>query len=81
MPLEIKGKTFYTMGEVAEVAGVARQTVWRWGKAGKIPGGRRYRGRELLFTLDEMEEIYDYAHRLEPAHTESDFEDQLKLFT
>jgi len=81
MPLEIKGKTFYTMGEVAEVADVVRQTVWRWGKDGKIPGGRRYRGRELLFTLDEMEAIYDYAHRLEPARAESDFEDQLKLFT
>lgn len=81
MPLDIKGKTFYTMGEVAEVADVARQTVWRWGKAGKIPSGRRYRGRELLFTLEEMEEIYGYAHRLEPARPESDFEDQLKLFT
>ena len=81
MPLDLRGKTFYTMGEVADVAGVARQTVWRWGKAGKIPEGRRYRGRELLFTLDEMEAIYDYAHRLEPVQPSSDFEDQLKLFT
>jgi len=81
MPLDLKGKTFYTMSEVAEVADVARQTVWRWRKAGKIPAGRRYRGRELLFTLGEMEDIYDYAHRLEPADPPPDFEDQLRLFT
>lgn len=81
MPLDLKGKTFYTMSEVAEVADVARQTVWRWRKAGKVPEGRRYRGRELLFTLDEMERVYEYAHRLEPVDPPSDFEDQLRLFT
>jgi predicted DNA-binding transcriptional regulator AlpA len=81
MPVEIKGKTFYTMGEVAEVAGVVRQTIWRWKNAGKIPSGRRYRGRELLFTQSEMEKIYEYAHRLEPGDASPDFEDQMTLFT
>lgn len=80
MPVELKGKTFYTLGDVAEVVDVARQTIWRWKKDGKVPAGRRYRGRELLFTQDEMEEIYAYAHRLEPGDPSSEFADQLKLF-
>lgn len=80
MPVEIGGKRFFTMGEVVDVAGVARQTVWRWKKAGKIPAGRRYRGREVLYTLDEMEGIYAYAHRIEPDDDRSEFQNQLSLF-
>jgi len=75
MPLDLEGKRFYTMGEVAEMAGVARQTVWRWKESGKVPSGVRYRGRELLFTLDEVETICDYAHRLEPAQPSSDLDE------
>ena len=80
MPVEIGGNRFFTMGEVAEVAEVARQTVWRWKKAGKIPAGRRYRGREVLYTLEEMEGIYHYAHRIEPEGDGAAFRNQLSLF-
>ena len=81
MPVQIKGIRLYTMSEVAQVAEVTRQTVWRWKRDGKIPAGRRYRGRELLFTQEEMEDIYAYAHRLELEGSSSGFEDQLKLFS
>lgn len=66
MPIDLNGRSFYMMSEVAEEAGVTRQTIWRWKRDEKIPQGRRYRGRELLFTSDEVEEICDYAHRIEP---------------
>ena len=81
MPVNIHGVRLYTMAEVAQVADVTRQTVWRWKRDGKIPPGRRYRGRELLFTQEEMEEVYAYAHRLEFEGSDSDFQDQLKLFS
>ena len=65
MPLLLRGVEFYTTEEIAEVAGVSRVTVWRWRKADLIPQGRRYRGRERLYTLAEAEAIYQHAHRLE----------------
>lgn len=74
MPIELNDATFYTLNEVAQMAEVTRQTIWRWRKNGKVPPGRRYRGRELLFTRDEIEEIYNYAHRLESADPCSDAE-------
>ena len=63
--LLLRGVEFYTTEEIAEVAGVSRVTVWRWRKAGLIPQGLRYRGRERLYTLGEAEAIYQHAHRLE----------------
>jgi predicted DNA-binding transcriptional regulator AlpA len=71
---------FYSVTEVAEVADVTRQTIWRWRKDNKIPEGRKYRGRNVVFTQDELEEIYAYAHRLEPSGETDDFTDQLNLF-
>ena len=65
MPLLIRGAEFYTTEEIAEIAGVSRVTVWRWRKANLIPQGRRYRGKERLYTLAEAEAIYQHAHRLE----------------
>lgn len=81
MPVEVSGKRFFTVTDVTDLVGVTRQTIWRWRKAGKIPDGRRYRGREVLFTQEEVEDIYAHAHRLEPSDSGADFEDQLKLFS
>jgi predicted DNA-binding transcriptional regulator AlpA len=80
MPIKVSGKRFFNVTDVTEIVEVSRQSIWRWHKAGKIPDGRRYRGRDLLFTREEVEEIYEYAHRLEPAGSTEEFENQLKLF-
>jgi len=37
----------------------------RWRQQGKIPAGHRYRDRNLLYTLDEVEEIRQFANRVE----------------
>ena len=50
MPLEIDGVTYYTAADIHRNVGVARQTLWRWRKTRKIPQGRRYRDRQVLFT-------------------------------
>lgn len=80
VPTTLHDTTFLTATEVADLAGVSRQSLWRWKKAGHIPGGRRYRGRELLYTRDEVEAIYAHAHRLEPEAAAAHV-DQLDLFT
>ena len=66
MPLLLSGNTFFTNTEAAERAGVTRQTLWRWRSDGHIPLGRQYRGKSVLFTEDELVEIVQYAHRIEP---------------
>lgn len=58
---------YLTVTEVARAAGVTRQTLWRWRQDGSIPRGVRYRGRQLLFTLAELQAIRDFAQRIEPA--------------
>jgi len=63
----IDGVVYHSAAEVCRELGVARQTLWRWRNARKIPLGRRYRGHQVLFTEDEFVTIREYANRLEPA--------------
>ncbi len=67
MAIEIKGVRYYSASEVQESLGIARQTLWRWRKARKIPQGLRYRNRQILFSADELELISGFADRLEPV--------------
>jgi hypothetical protein len=78
MPIEIDGVTYFSAADITEKIGVARQTLWRWRHAGKIPAGRRYRDRQIVFTTAEFQAIREYANRLEPL--DSGEVDQLKLF-
>lgn len=78
MPIEIDGVMYFSPTDIRRDLGVARQTLWRWRKARKIPQGRRYRDRQVVFTREEVGAIRDYANRLEPLEpTEAN---QLKLF-
>jgi hypothetical protein len=67
MPIDIEGVTYFSATDIHRAIGVARQTLWRWRKARKIPQGRRYRDRQVLFTKDEVDMVREYANRLEPA--------------
>jgi len=67
MPITVSGQEFFTATEVADEIEVARQTLWRWRKAGKIPLGSRYRDRQILYTEGELEQIRLFANKLEPA--------------
>lgn len=78
MAIHIEGVEYFTAADIHRELGVARQTLWRWRKAGKIPQGRRYRDRQVVFTRDEIEAIREYSNRLEPA--EAPQANQLKLF-
>lgn len=78
MPILIERIEYFTATDIQRDLGVARQTLWRWRKGGKIPQGRRYRDRLVVFTREEVEAIREYSNRLEP--TDSTASDQLKLF-
>lgn len=66
VPLEIDGVRYFSAVDIHRELGVARQTLWRWRKSGKIPRGRRYRDHRILFTAPEVDAIRYYANRLEP---------------
>ena len=78
MPLSLDDVTYYTVNEVAEHVGRARETIWRWRRDGKVPNGRPYRDRERLFTEAELQQIHAYAHRLGPS--EDVDPNQIRLF-
>ncbi|OZC01283.1 helix-turn-helix transcriptional regulator [Rubricoccus marinus] len=80
MPTVVHDTTFLTASMVADLVGISRQSLWRWKKAGLVPAGRRYRGRELFYTRDEVEAIYAHAHSLEPEDAAAHV-DQLDLFS
>ena len=67
MPVKIQGETYYSSADVSHEIGVSRQTFWRWRQDGKVPLGRKYRDRQLLFTAAEFDRVREYAHRLEPV--------------
>lgn len=78
MPLKLEGTVYYSAAELQREIGVTRQTLWRWRAAARVPAGRKYRGKRVLFTEAEANEIRAYANRLEPVELEPN--DQLKLF-
>ena len=57
MPLTIDGTQYYSADDVLAQAAVSRQTFWRWRQGGLVPEGRLYRGRHLVFTADELENV------------------------
>ena len=65
--------------EVAQDVGVVRQTLWRWRQDKKIPPGHRYRDRQILYSQEELNEIREFAHKLEPLSADDD-PNQKKLF-
>ena len=66
MSIRVNGTKYFLAIEVAELVGVTRQTLWRWRRAGDIPIGSRYRGRQILYTDEEVELIRQFSERIEP---------------
>jgi len=75
---KINGIEYFTVPEILKELRIARQTLWRWRQQEKIPAGHRYRGRNLLYTLDEVEEIRQFANRVEDIGLAN--KNQLRLF-
>ena len=76
--IKINGTEYFSATEILNKLGIARQTLWRWRQQGRIPAGHRYRDRILVFTSDEVEEIKQFANRVEQIEPNNRL--QLKLF-
>jgi hypothetical protein len=76
--IEIDGEEYFSAAELITSLGIARQTLWRWRRQGKIPAGHRYRDRNLIFTSAEAEKIRQFANRVEDI--EQPNATQLELF-
>ncbi len=60
-------KKLHSTTEVAERAGVSRDTLLRWLKAGKIPEPGRNRNGWRVFTEKEARAVEEYANRYTPS--------------
>ena len=80
MPIELRESEYFQIGEVADLVGRHRTTLWRWRQRGVIPEGLRYCDQQLLYTPAEVEAIYAYAHRLQPDEARQRLRNQLTLF-
>ena len=78
MPTEINGIQYLSATELLERIDVTRQTLWRWRQEGKIPAGHRFRGRQVVFSPEEVLAIRKYANRIEPIDNSE--AGQLSLF-
>jgi hypothetical protein len=65
MSLILKDVEYLLAQEVADSAGVRRETVWRWRRQRKVPQGRKYRNC-IIFTAEEAVEIREYATKIQP---------------
>lgn len=81
MPIEIDGVEYFTATDIQRKVGVVRQTLWRWRRARKIPQGRRYRDKTIVFTRAEVEAISEYSNRLEPADSPQRVQDSASATT
>lgn len=79
MPFELGGKFYMTSAEVLDDIKISRQTLWRWRREGKIPIGKRFRDGKILFDVDEVTLIREYANRIDLDYI-GHHPMQLKLF-
>jgi excisionase family DNA binding protein len=64
-------KTYYTTTEVAEQAGISRDTLLRWLKGEKIPEPGRDRNGWRAFTKTEVNGVIRYAKKYTPSPSKS----------
>jgi predicted DNA-binding transcriptional regulator AlpA len=66
MPQDIDGTRYLTAAELLEALEVSRQTLWRWRQERRVPSGHRFRGRQVVFSPEEVAAIRAFATRIEP---------------
>lgn len=62
----VNGTTYWTATDISNQLRIARQTLWRWRRDEKVPKGRLYRGKLVVFSKEEVGLIHQFANRLSP---------------
>lgn len=75
---QISGISYLRTTKLLDTVDVTRQTIWRWRQDGKIPTGHLFRGRQVVFSPDEVAAIEAYGDRIDPI--DSAEAAQLSLF-
>ena len=70
IPTFINNIKYLTRSEVIEELGVTRQSLWRWRKAGLVPPGNCYRGRQVIFNEEDRTLIESCGLRVSPIQGE-----------
>lgn len=78
MPVLVGNIRYFSAVEICKELCVSRTTFWRWRAEGRIPNGKRYRGKRVLFNEEELQAIREFANRLEPVEPPN--RSQMKLF-
>ncbi len=73
----LDGIDYYTTAEVIKNLSISRQTLWRWRSESKVPPGRKYRDKQVVFTQSEYKLIQEFANRIELL---TGLKEQLSLF-
>ena len=69
MPIAVNGTEYALLEDVSKRLRVSRTTLWRLRRAQQIPLGSKFRGRLILYTPDEVEQIRLYVNRIEPIQS------------
>lgn len=57
----------YRTKQVADLAGISKETLLRWLKEGKVDEPARDRNKWRAFTEDDVKAIVNFANRIEPS--------------
>jgi len=73
MPLSFNGKTYYRTAEVCDLAGISKNTYFRWVSQDIIPDVElRDRRGWRLFTQCEMERVINEAGKVRVYHVSTE---------
>ncbi len=65
MPVAIDGQTYYRTGEVCQIAGISKSTLFRWLKEGIFRGAEcRDRRGWRLFTEDAVSRLNEEVNKI-----------------
>jgi len=72
----MNGNGFYTTKEVLERVGIARPTLYKWIKKGKVPKVARDRNNFRLFTEENIKIILEYKDIIKPPYLTEKIQDK-----
>jgi len=75
MPIMLKDKTVFSIGEALARVGMSRSTYFRWVKAGRIPDTQfKDRNGHRVFTEEELQILDGLANQLKRSGTQTRLE-------